>query len=176
MNRGIWMQGCRASFRRDRVDRMVRRRSIGGLRRTESGRRATGWALDGGDSTAVEGAGGGGIAVRKAGVRHARTGREVVVSGADIGAKRAASWTGRAVCSGGFGRMLWEGLAEKTSKYSHLWRSYRSIHSVQQQCGVRRRRKCPQGHAISAKGAHPRHAAWGVRPKAAPGGRDGQVC
>ena len=56
------------------------------------------------------------------------------------------------------------------------WRVTRSNRSLQQEGGARRRRKCPPGHAISANGAHPQPAAWGVRPKAAPGGRDGQAC
>ena len=44
------------------------------------------------------------------------------------------------------------------------------MRSVQQQRGTQRRRKCPEGHAISAKGATSISDAWGVRPKAAPGG------
>ena len=181
------MQGCRASIR------LRTRRPDGSKiivwRVASNGKRSKGdWlGTGGGDSTAVEGAGGGGIAVRKAGVRHGRTGREVVVSGGgywrEAGglvdrAGRMLRWIrtyalgSRGVCSG-------KGRQKKTSKYSHVGCASRSIHSLQQQGGARRRRKCPEGHAISANGAHPQRAAWGVEPKAvvrrvgcAPIGRD----
>ena len=184
VNRGIWMQGCRASIR------LRTRRPDGSKiivwRVASNGKRSKGdWlGTGGGDSTAVEGAGGGGIAVRKAGVRHGRTGREVVVSGGgywrEAGglvdrAGRMLRWIrtyalgSRGVCSG-------KGRQKKTSKYSHVGCASRSIHSLQQQGGARRRRKCPEGHAISANGAHPQRAAWGVEPKAGPGGQKPDSC
>ena len=75
----------------------------------------------------------------------------------------------RLVCSGKHAR-------KNMNKTNGLETRSQSIHSVQQYRVVQRRRLGRKARVMAAHGTASIIDAWGVEPKAAPGGQDGQIC